>query len=239
MKKYLQARKRLSAVAKSLAYKYRDGLDVHKAKHKDLNRSDFLWYCLLRSFATMGRSSGWASLIGDSDNFAQTDYDKLKRLRPRQRVAKLQKILSNARVIRWPSRKAGFLSACLDRIEGMGGLLAAKKKLLNQAGRDKKIAFLDDFPGIGNKYARNLMMDVYHKDFRDSIAIDSRIEKISEKLGLSFDNYEDEEQFFLAAAHEANLEGWELDRLMYNHLKEFLEQLGDGKPKHVANCYRD
>ncbi|HLF84822.1 MAG TPA: hypothetical protein VI837_11655 [Blastocatellia bacterium] len=204
--------------------KYRDELNAGKAKHKDLNRSDFLWHYLLQSFATMGRSSGWGRLLGNADIFAQVAYDKLELLTSRQRVAKLEKLLSAAGV-RWPSRKAEFLSACLDQIKGMGGLLAAKKKLLNQRGRDNKIAFLDSFPGIGDKYARNLMMDVYHKDFRDSIAIDSRIRKIAEKLTLSFDSYQEEEQFFLNAAHGAHLEGWELDRLMYNHQDEFLERL--------------
>ncbi len=224
MKRKLQARKRLSAVAESFAHKYRDELKALKAKHKDLNRPDFLWHYLLQSFATMGRSSGWRGLIGNPDNYAQVAYDRLKRLTPQRRVAKLQKILSAAGV-RWPARKVVFLSKCLDQIEDMGGLLAAKKKLLNQPGRDKKIAFLADLSGIGDKYARNLMMDVYHEDFRDSIAIDSRIRKVSEKLALSFNSYQEEERFFLDAAHDAKLEGWELDRLMYNHQKEFLEQL--------------
>ena len=44
-------------------------------------------------------------------------------------------------------------------------------------------------PGIGDKYARNIMMDVYHEDFRDSIAVDARIKAVSERLGLSFASY--------------------------------------------------
>ena len=47
-----------------------------------------------------------------------------------------------------------------------------------------KIQFLKTFKGIGQKYARNMMMDVYDKDFRDSIAIDARIDGILDKLGL-------------------------------------------------------
>jgi len=55
-------------------------------------------------------------------------------------------------------------------------------------------------PGIGEKYARNIMMDVYHEDFRDSIAIDSRILAISAKWGLRFKSFSDHEAFYLAVA---------------------------------------
>ena len=50
-------------------------------------------------------------------------------------------------------------------------------------------------------------MDVYHPDFRDSIAIDWRIEKISRALGVTFGSYLEEEQFYLHAAHAAGLNG--------------------------------
>ena len=82
--------------------------------------------------------------------------------------------------------------------------------------------FLDDFPGIGPKYSRNIMMDVYHEDFRESIAIDSRIMGIEKFHGLQFTRYEDHESFWLDVAHRAGLNGWELDRVMFGFQKEFL-----------------
>jgi endonuclease III len=69
--------------------------------------------------------------------------------------------------------------------------------LLTQPGREAKIRFLQTFPGIGPKYARNIMMDVYHEDFRNSIALDVRIKAISDSLGLSFSSYADHESFYL------------------------------------------
>jgi hypothetical protein len=64
-------------------------------------------------------------------------------------------------------------------------------------------------------------MDVYHPDFRDSIAIDARIKSLSASLGLHFASYADHEQFYLGVAREAGLNGWELDRLIFNYLPEF------------------
>ena len=67
-----------------------------------------------------------------------------------------------------------------------------------------------------------MMMDVYQEDFRESIAIDSRIKSISTALGVRFDNYADHENFYLDVAHLAGMNGWELDRLMFNFQNEIL-----------------
>jgi hypothetical protein len=64
------------------------------------------------------------------------------------------------------------------------------------------------------------MMGVNHEDFRESIALDVRIKKISEAVGLSFPSYADHEAFYLDVAREAGLDGWELDRLLFNFRPE-------------------
>ncbi|MEO6118920.1 MAG: hypothetical protein ABIP37_07595 [Methylotenera sp.] len=107
----------------------------------------------------------------------------------------------------------------------LGGLKAATDQLFSQQGKENKIAFLKKFPGIGPKYARNIMMDVYHEDFRNSIAIDVRINAITELLGLKFPDYEKHEQFYLEVAEEAGLNGWEVDRLLYNFRPIFERKL--------------
>lgn len=60
------------------------------------------------------------------------------------------------------------------------------------------------------------MMDVYHPDFRKSIAVDARIKSVSDVLGLKFSTYEAEESFYRDVAAVSGLEAWELDRLIYN-----------------------
>jgi len=87
------------------------------------------------------------------------------------------------------------------------------------------VKFLKRFVGIGDKYARDMMMDIYHPDFRDSIAVDTRIKNITERLGIRFDTYEEYEEFYLGVAEEAGLNGWELDRLLYNFEDDILAQL--------------
>jgi hypothetical protein len=215
------ARKRLASVAEALAIEKKADLDAWKAEHDQLVRSDFLWHYLLQSFATMGRAAGWHGLIGNQENYDKVRYEVLAELTPEVRALRVEEVCGTAK-IRMPGVKARYILGCFERVRELGGPEAAKQQLLNCTNRAGKIEFLQAFPGIGPKYARNIMMDVYHEDFRDSIAIDARIKSVSDAWGVSFDSYETHENFYLSAAAEAGLNGWELDRLMFNFKSAFL-----------------
>jgi hypothetical protein len=214
-------RRQIAAVAKALARKHRGKLNELKAESAGLARRDFLWHYLLQSFATMGRAAGWHGLIGNKDHYNQLRYETLARLSPEERARQIEETCRAAK-IRMPGIKAGYIWRCFEQVRALGGPEAAKRKLLAQPGREAKIQFLKSFAGIGDKYARNIMMDVHHEDFRNSIAIDSRIKELSQSWGLSFGTYAEHEAFYLSAATDAGISGWELDRLLFNFTSEFL-----------------
>ena len=224
MPDYIAQKSKVAKVAARLADKYQPQLDKLKAESSQVDRSDFLWHYLLQSFATMGRSKGWDGLIGNTENYNRITYPALAALNPVQREQVLLETCRAAK-IRMPDQKAAYIKNCYAKVEEMGGLKAANNALFSQEGREAKIKFLQTMPGIGPKYARNIMMDVYHVDFRDSIAIDVRIQNITDSLGLEFKNYDSQEQFYLQAAAEAGLNGWEMDRLLYNYEDEFKVEL--------------
>jgi endonuclease III len=213
------ARSRLATVIRSLAVEKRSTLERLKAEHVGLERPDFVWHYLLQSFSTMGRAAGWQGLIGNEQNYRRVTYEVIKALPQELRDPHVRLVCQQAK-IRMPNRKTEFILGCFELIEELGGLGPTKAKLLAEPGRERKIRFLDAFPGIGPKYARNIMMDVYHEDFRDSIAIDIRIQAISTRLGVSFSSYEEHEAFYLRVAQEAGINGWELDRLLFNFRRE-------------------
>jgi endonuclease III len=173
----------------------------------------------------MGRASGLHGLIGNHDNYRRVTYSALAALAREARQEQVRQVC-RAAGIRMPDKKADYILGCFDYVTRLGGPEAAKSKLLGLRGRDVKIAFLQSFPGIGPKYARNIMMDVYHEDFRDSIALDVRIKAISKALGLSFASYAEHEAFYLDVARAAGLNGWELDRLLFNFRSEVEARLG-------------
>jgi len=80
-----------------------------------------------------------------------------------------------------------------------------------------------------------------------SIAIDARIKKVARELGVTTSSHPQAECFFLSAAREAGLNGWELDRLLYNFTGEVLAALSGKEARRApaarkgrpATCGRD
>ena len=130
----------------------------------------------------MGSVAGSDGLIDNEENRRKVIYEAwLGCLRPHA-PSRLARPVGQPRSAGPKGRPTSFLNASNACVALGPG--AAKEQLLAQQGRDAKIAFLRSSPGIGNKHARNIMMDVYHEDFRDSIAVDARIKKISAASAL-------------------------------------------------------
>jgi len=71
-----------------------------------------------------------------------------------------------------------------------------------------------------------MMMDAYHVDFLDSIAIDRRIRDILATIGKKdLTNYQKIESFLIDSAGIAGIEPWELDRVLYSWKDEILKHL--------------
>jgi endonuclease III len=225
--KMTSAHDRLLKVVRQLAAEKRQELESLKRKRSGLKRPDFVWHYLLQSFATMGKASGAKGLIHDQDNYQRVTFAALDALTRKKRERQVHEVCHAAKV-RMPDMKARYILECFDHVKSMGGPEKAKGLLFAQQGKDAKIEFLKTFRGIGPKYARNIMMDVYHEEFRDSIALDVRIKSISRELGLSLSDsdYTEHEGFYLDVAHSAGLNGWELDRLLFNFGDEVKKRLG-------------
>ncbi|AHY45711.1 Hypothetical Protein RradSPS_0428 [Rubrobacter radiotolerans] len=215
------AKAELTKTARRIADEQKEKLDKLKANAPDLERPDFVWHYLLRSFSTMGGIKGFAGLIDNPDNYKEVTYERLAEISDEERLAHADGVCRRAKV-NYPGNKGRYITKSFAQVCSLGGPEVAREKLLNCKGREAKVRFLMQFHGIGPKYARNIMMDVYHEDFHNSIAIDSRIQSISNAWGLSFGSYEEHEDFYLSVAKGADLNGWELDRLMFNFKDEFL-----------------
>jgi hypothetical protein len=170
------------------------------------DRPDFVWHSLLQSFATMGNARGWDGLVGNKANYNLITFEALSGLDRVERLERLDKVLRASKV-RMPGKKAVWLDLNYEMIVEMGGPEVARRQALAQNGREGKVAFMQRFHGIGDKYARNIWMDVYHPDFRNAIAVDERIKRMTEALRYSFENYAEHERFYQEIAREANLEG--------------------------------
>jgi hypothetical protein len=194
----------------------------------ELERLDFVWHILLQSFSTRGGAKGHEGLIGNQDNYRRVTFEALSGVDADKRRLVLEDVFLAAKV-RYAVVKAKLMARNYDLVAKMGGPVEATRQVLAQDGKEAKIAFMKRFYGIGPKYARNICMDAYHPDFRDTMAVDLRIKKITKSLGYSFKTFEEEERFYQDIAREAGLQGWELDRLLYAYTDHFLADISAGE----------
>jgi hypothetical protein len=160
----------------------------------------------------MGNVRRWVTLSGDKALLKSVSYAELKRLTPSRRSARLLSTMKEAHV-RMPPLKAKWLAANFEQIDHLGGVERATRDMLALQGREAKLEFVRRFKGIGPKYANNFWMDLYDRDFRNCVAVEERLKKISKELGL--DASTDYHEFFCALARDAGITPWELDRLLF------------------------
>lgn len=212
-----QAHRILSTVVRELARdkKVQSTLKALKKKETELKRDDFVWHRILCSFSTWGNTNGYEGLINNEKNYSQVTFEALAKLNLKNRLKTLERVLKRSGV-RYHINKAKYLSDNFDKINQMGGQEAAKRCFLKLDDEDSLRKYFDDFKGIGPKYARNILMDIYHPKFRNCVAVDQRIFAIAEALGLQFNTFSEAEDFFLDVAKTLGIDGWDIDRILYN-----------------------
>lgn len=188
-----------------------------------LLRNDFIWHEILLSFATWGSSLGARKL--DFDGLA---YEKLSSLDSGKRRGLVESKFKAAG-LRYATKKIDYLLYNFYLVAEKGGVGAANRAVLDDSrGPEAKKKALREYKGIGKKYAYNIMMDAYHPEFHDSIAVDQRIKNISKELDLPTSKYDDYLNFYQKAALEIGIDPWDLDRVLYKFQKPVLESLRAG-----------
>lgn len=164
------------------------------------------------------------------ERYERVSFDTIAQMSPETRVDELREVLLGASV-RFPNKKSEALVENFDLVKTKyGDLKSLKTRFAQHEGVEEKIDFLEQFAQIGPKYARNIGMDLYLPDFRDYIAVDSRIKGIFKEAGYDYEGrtYEEQEAFLRSIANELDLEAWELDRIFYNYESEVTTKLSSG-----------
>ena len=187
-------------------------------------KPDVLWHLLLQCASTMGNARGWFVLFGDQKLLATVSYRELAKLPPRQRKRQILRTLQKAKV-RMSPIKSEWLAQNFNHILDLGGVEKASQFALGLSTQEEKLAFVRSFYGIGEKYGRNFWMDIYDPHFRNTMAVDQRIKNITTEIGCNFRNYSEYEEYYGAIAREANLELWELDRLLFWFNDHFMAEI--------------
>ncbi|WP_288338440.1 hypothetical protein [uncultured Sphingomonas sp.] len=211
---------RVVEVLKKLAVEHADALAASKRAAIEHGRhSDWPWNGIVLSAATLGGSWRWEKRVQPIYD-AELSWRALLGLTAEERRQRFNKVGGYWR------RTSAFLERVYGRLLEEGGPEGSRSTLEEMSGPEI-LAFWAAFDGVGPKYARNIMMDIHHPSFRrDYFAIDSRIQKLLPVLGYTGPNrYESMEAFLNKLAADTGMEGWDLDRLLYQRHDDLIARI--------------
>lgn len=191
-------------------------------------QEDWIWHALIRSLATLGGAAGYDNLINNG-NIEELDYQYINDFAQinnwnNDDIKNHFYNLFSAAIIRYSNRKSNYMLINYQLFANYNAVIALSNALWQMENRNEFIRYVIQFHGIGQKYARNIAMDLKHPAFTNSIAIDSRIEKILSALEYHGGNaYEEKEEALLNIAQDAEITGWQLDRLLFNFNGYYLQ----------------
>jgi len=192
---------------------FRDELEsIRKKAIANREQPDCLWRSLCSVVATSGSSVNAEAFMAQYDTVLR--FDRLPSTRAARRRA-IFAALECARVPRMRNRKAQELSENYVKVHKLGGAEAATTVMLRLAGKKEKKAWIRMFDGVGEKYSNDIWMDIYDSDFRNAIALDTRVKNFAAALGFNVNSRELESDL-LEFAKSCSLTGWEFDRLVYH-----------------------
>jgi hypothetical protein len=179
---------------------------------------DWPWIGLVLSGATRGGSWRWEKSVKPRYE-DELSWSAISELAAEERRVRLET------VGRFWRQTAIWLEHAYLNVHAAGGPLAVRERLSQMSANDV-INYWKSFKGVKDKYARNIMMDIYHPNFRkDFFAIDSRLEALLPILGYAGQrNYLSMERFLLDLSREVGLNAWDLDRLLYSKHSEIKQQ---------------
>ena len=180
----------------------------HDATHFG-DHSDWPWIGLVLSAATRGGSWRWEKSVKPRYE-SELSWSAISQITAIERRRRLET------VGRFWRKTATWLEQAFAEVESAGGPMALRDKLDLMPASDV-IAYWKSINDVKDKYARNIMMDIYHPKFReDFFAIDSRLESLLPILGyVGKRDYLSKERFLVELARDVGVDAWDLDRLLY------------------------
>ncbi len=184
-------------------------------------RDDVIWFEIVVSLCTLGGSWGAETVVEEGrineHKYGSLAFETLQQVDQDLLSQYLESRLSGN--VRMHPTKAEAIEENFNIIKEKYGSPTNAKRVFQQKQTPEEIMeFFKQFHWIGDKYARNIPMDLYLDEFHDYIAVDSRIKGILETADYPVEEreYTEIEGFLRKVASELGITAWELDRTLYN-----------------------
>lgn len=221
MESNLELRREIIELFRRHCESMKDRLIVQKHEAEEFAADpDWPWSGLVLSFATLGGSANWDSRI--KKRRGEFSWASVSSLNNAARGALFHE-LPNAR---FRTKVERYIESAFQRIRAKGGPAAVRAEYNALSSSEQRIAYFMLFDGIGEKYGRNIPMDIYDPLVRSSFALDHRLKSILAQLtGKSSMSYRQGEDFLQAVAHDLEIDGWTFDRVLYARYKQIMSDL--------------
>jgi len=224
-------KKRFVEVLRGILDGDQDRLDAQFISATRLRAQEgWTWYVLAQSYATNGgvktwdafaaQGGGdliqWDALFGDCPNDVEAAATRLEALSHR--------FLAPRRA----GRTRPALLATFRRFHAVGGPEVIARTWMGHNRTETLLGWLKTFPMIGDKYSRNMCMDVAHPLVLNHVALDHRLNALCDRVegAPPATPYGPREAWLLGLAAELGVNGWHLDRLLFGRYDEIGAALG-------------
>lgn len=185
--------------------------EVRRVSKKQGKAPDWPWNRFVHAFASNGGAWYWDENVRLklSQQYSWRVISALPAARRKARLFEATNPLRRKRLA--PKFEEVFLI-----IKQSGGPAAIKRKYNTLGTAKERLEFWKEFPGIGNKYAREIPMRSYDPFFIDKhFAVDARLRAILKIIFKDKLGYAAAEAFFISAAKKLKISCWELDTVLF------------------------
>ncbi|MGA1798684.1 hypothetical protein VH567_07875 [Sphingomonas sp. 4RDLI-65] len=192
-------------------------------------QEDWPWIGFVMSCATYGGSKNWSNNV--EPRISLFEWAAVNALSDDERQA-LFLTVPNPRFL---TRTANNLEKIYQSIKNDGGPKVVRERFASLQSAEALIAALKTYPGIGDKYARNMPMDVYHPLVQTHFAFDHRLNAVIQTVIGGLPPYEVREAMMGRVATEIGIDAWDLDRVLYSRHTEIINEVQSMSDDLVAN----
>jgi len=180
---------------------------------------DWPWTNFVSSFASYRGSDNWTKKV--EPRMAEFLWDRVTQLGDHQRATLFHTVPNPI----FRDIVAGRLEQVYQSILAEGGPQVVRERLNSLSSTALWLNALQQYPGIGPKYARNIAMDVYHPLVRSHFAVDTRLYDILWELVFAKPSFDESEAIFKGIAARIDIDAWALDRILYSQYRVILADL--------------
>lgn len=187
-------------------------------------RAGWAWDVFVQSYATNGGVRVWNGFLAEG-GAELVRWDALFGDNPADveaAAARLEALSHRFLTPRWADRTRPALLITFRRFHAVGGPERMARTWNGHNQPDSLLRWLKTFPMIGDKYARNMCMDVSLPLMLDHIALDHRIHALCDLVEGAPRRipYRRREGWLRGIAGALGINGWYIDRLLFGRYEE-------------------